>query len=415
MRLVAAIIGMVVTVCVVFSCGILWAFDYAEDVLLDAHLAADFDNLLALYAAEPALADVPLEDFRVFRAPLADPSALPEALRGLGPDDDELIEDGREVHLHVADRAGIRWYFLFDESKFERFSAWLSLVVLALGLGLAALGAWLSRGLAEHAIRPLTRLARDFAARARRETPAADTPGDASSDEMATLSEAIAAYHHRLQDVLQREREFSADVSHELRTPLMAILGAVELIDRKCGGAEALAPLLARVHRGCTQMSALTEALLYLAREPASFSAQMESVSLAAVVDEQLAVLADTTRQRGIAVEVTHTVPQATVRTIPAVIHIVVGNILKNAVKYTDQDRIRVTSATDELVIEDFGPGIDPARQAGLFDRFDRAGRGQDDGCGIGLALVRRFCDQYGWRIDFRSAPRAGTRVALQF
>jgi signal transduction histidine kinase len=105
----------------------------------------------------------------------------------------------------------------------------------------------------------------------------------------------------------------------------------------------------------------------------------------------------------------------AEINTIPAVIEIVIGNILKNAVKYTDQNVINIFVDTAESVIQDYGPGIDRSVQATLFDRFNRGHNRNPAGSGIGLALVRRFCEQYGWAIDFRSDQETGTRVAVVF
>ncbi|MFT4581397.1 MAG: signal transduction histidine kinase [Gammaproteobacteria bacterium] len=114
-------------------------------------------------------------------------------------------------------------------------------------------------------------------------------------------------------------------------------------------------------------------------------------------------------------VNVEGAVPDMTINTIPAVIEIVIGNILKNAVKCTNQNVINIFVENDEVVIQDYGPGIDRAVQALLFDRFNRGKCRDSDGSGIDLALVRRFRDQYGWAIDFRSDQDSGTRVAVAF
>ncbi|MEQ8660613.1 MAG: sensor histidine kinase, partial [Gammaproteobacteria bacterium] len=94
---------------------------------------------------------------------------------------------------------------------------------------------------------------------------------------------------------------------------------------------------------------------------------------------------------------------------------IVIGNLLKNAVKHTDRNRVSVHVAQRAVVIEDYGPGIDAALQASMFERYARGEAADAGGSGIGLALVRRFCDQYGWRIEVRSAPQIGTRIEVRF
>ncbi len=195
----------------------------------------------------------------------------------------------------------------------------------------------------------------------------------------------------------------------------MGIQGAAELIHKRSEGDDDMRELAARVRRGCLQMTTLTEALLYLARDPASFKDMIEPVSVERVVDKQISAVRDVAESKGVSVHVEHAGTAATVETIPAVIDIVIGNILKNAVKYTDQKIINVFVTADEVVIQDYGPGIDKTVQGTLFDRFNRGENRNPDGTGIGLALVRRFCDQYGWAIDFRSEETKGTRVAVAF
>ena len=141
----------------------------------------------------------------------------------------------------------------------------------------------------------------------------------------------------------------------------------------------------------------------------------IEPVSVERVVDKQISAVRDVAESKGVSVHVEHTGTAATVQTIPAVIDIVIANILKNAVKYTDQKIINVFVTPDEVVIQDYGPGIDKTVQGTLFDRFNRGENRNPDGTGIGLALVRRFCDQYGWVIDFQSEETKGTRVAVAF
>lgn len=406
---------MVVSVCALFTFGLYFAFDTAEDTLFDTHLAADVASFMTLYTYDPSLVDLPRENFLVYRAPQGETDRLPAYLRELAPDDDELILGEREYHVQIEDRGGDRFYFLFDESEFETFEQTLMVSVAIIALALVATAAWLSAGLANQIIRPLSDLSRQVAALHDADTSLELDPDVPPGDEIATLAAAINGYQGRISELLEREREFSSDVSHELRTPLMGIQGAAELLNRKGADDPEIRSLTDRVRRGCQQMTTLTDALLYLARDPASFTELMESVSVDRVVDNQVCAVDEVARSKGIELHVEHGGMQSTIQTIPAVIDIVIGNILKNAVKYTDQKIVNVFVRGDEVVIQDYGPGIDPAVQATLFDRFDRGTNRNPDGTGIGLALVRRFCEQYGWAIDFRSEEHKGTRVAVEF
>ena len=126
-------------------------------------------------------------------------------------------------------------------------------------------------------------------------------------------------------------------------------------------------------------------------------------------------MVSDLAERKGIRFRVEHGEKDVEIRTIPAVANIVIGNIIKNAVKYTNRNEVSVFVTARAVVIQDYGPGIDQTAQQFLFDRFNRGANRNPDGSGIGLALVRRFCEQYGWVIDFESELDKGTRVAVAF
>lgn len=413
-RLVAAIAGLGIGVTLLFSAGLYVAFETAEDTLFDTYRARDIQSLLALYERDPALAEVPHENFRVFHVDDDERSTLPGYLQGFDPAGDELVLDGREFHVEVHRRGASTFYFLLDESAFEDFERALFVVTAGLAAGMVGLSVWLSGHLSRRVIRPLTVLSDEVATLADGATVAAPAPHE-PSDEVGTLRSAIAGYQARIVAVLEREREFSADVSHELRTPLMGVQGAAELLERRVGSAPALRALATRIRRGCRHMTALTEALLYLAREPASFHDLVETIDIVRVVEAQVATVADITQRKGITVSVERDGTPVPLAAIPAVVEIVIGNIIKNAVKYTDGDVINVIVRPHGVLVQDYGPGIDAATQDRLFERFARGGQRDADGSGIGLALVKRFCDQYGWRIGFDSVPGRGTRIAIDF
>jgi signal transduction histidine kinase len=98
-------------------------------------------------------------------------------------------------------------------------------------------------------------------------------------------------------------------------------------------------------------------------------------------------------------------------------------NLLDNAIKYTPSGgavELRAASEDGRYVLEvrDTGPGIPPAAQARLFDRFFRAGvdRGEGDGgAGLGLAIARWIADSHGGSITLAQSDASGStfRVVL--
>lgn len=96
-----------------------------------------------------------------------------------------------------------------------------------------------------------------------------------------------------------------------------------------------------------------------------------------------------------------------------------IGNVLENAVKYTDEDgQIRVTVRRQEMftVIEitDNGRGIAPERQAQIFGRFYREPEVHEQpGIGIGLYLTRKIIEAQDGYVDVVSQPGEGATFRL--
>ena len=89
-------------------------------------------------------------------------------------------------------------------------------------------------------------------------------------------------------------------------------------------------------------------------------------------------------------------------------------NLLRNAVQYTNSGFIRVSFSGNRLSISDSGIGIEPSYLPLLYERFFR-GSTQGEGLGIGLAIVKRICDHYGWRIEVESMPGCGSTFHIVF
>ena len=414
-RLVLAAFVFACLVAGIFSIGLTVAFDTAEDKLFDDHMRGDVDAFMAAYQQNRATLDIPRQNFAVFAAPTGTTQDLPHYLQDLAATADEVIIDGAEFDLQIRTSGDQTLYFLFDESEFEEFERQLLVAMLTIVAIVIGGSTWAGAMIANRIIRPLSNLARqvsdighDYGSHI-----ALDTE-DASDEEILKLASAINGYHNRVTELLQREREFSSDVSHELRTPIMAIQGAAEILHNRYTDTQDAKEPIIRIKRNCFHMTTITEALLYLARDPATFQDMVEPVSIKHVVDGQIAAVRDVVEKKGITVNVAQDA-DTIIHTIPAVVEIVIGNILKNAVKYTNKNVINIFVEKDEVVIQDYGPGIDRSTQATLFDRFNRGHNRNPDGSGIGLALVRRFCEQYGWGIDFKSDRKSGTRVAVAF
>jgi signal transduction histidine kinase len=100
----------------------------------------------------------------------------------------------------------------------------------------------------------------------------------------------------------------------------------------------------------------------------------------------------------------------------------VLGNLLDNALKYSERDQEIVVSVDDDadgsaiLRVRDHGVGIPPEDLPRVFERFYRGRNAveQAAGTGLGLAMVRQIVDQHGGTVSIDSRPGGGTLVTLR-
>ena len=291
------------------------------------------------------------------------------------------------------------WFFLaYDtteakrsEAKFNRaiYGSVLVLTLLSLVVG------WWS---ASRVMSPVSELARRLKSSGRSSQPeslAAHFP----DDEVGQLAEALDDYAARLTEVVQRDREFNADVSHELRTPLAVIKGAVELLLSRPGLDEKTRTRLLRIQRAEQQCTDLISALLLLSRNERGHGLTDVARVAAQQLDSHRAQLG------GKPVELRLEGGGGPVVDAPeSAVTVALGNLIGNAVKYTAEGDVVVVLMADAVEVRDSGPGLSEEDAANLFRRGYRGTHaGPSQGGGIGLSIVRRLCDLYGWDVRIRA------------
>ncbi len=100
----------------------------------------------------------------------------------------------------------------------------------------------------------------------------------------------------------------------------------------------------------------------------------------------------------------------------------VVGNLVDNALKYSERDQEVVISLEDDtdgsvvLRVRDQGVGIPDEDLPHVFERFYRGRNAieQADGTGLGLAVARQIVEQHGGSVSIESRPGSGTLVSLR-
>src|SRR5690606_23819620 len=98
----------------------------------------------------------------------------------------------------------------------------------------------------------------------------------------------------------------------------------------------------------------------------------------------------------------------------PKVLAIVIDNLLRNALSYTEQGEVTVHIRDGGLTVSDTGPGMSEELLQRIFEPFER-GESSTKGFGLGLTIVKRLCDRFGWQISMQSKPGEGSAATLEW
>ena len=303
------------------------------------------------------------------------------------------------------------WFFLaYDLTESDKgkvkFNRALYFVVI-LFTGISLLIGWWS---ASRVMRPVSDLATRLRAYRGSDNPKPLAP-NFPEDEVGELARALDNYSARLTDVVRRDREFNADVSHELRTPLAVIRGATELLLGNPGLDEKLRQRVLRIQRAEQQCTDLIGSLLLLSRNERGHGNTLVAKVVEQLLDAHRAQLAGkplALRMEGES--------GLTVDAPEAVLSVALGNLIGNAVKYTQEGEVVVRLHADAVEVIDTGPGLSAEDAARLFERGYRGSHaGHSQGGGIGLSIVSRLCDLYGWQVGVRPGEQRGVVATLRF
>ncbi len=219
---------------------------------------------------------------------------------------------------------------------------------------------------------------------------------------------------------------FVANVTHEIRTPLNVILGYADLMAERLADLrdESGAQYADSIHRAGNRLLATIGAILDLSRiESGAYEVRPAPIRLAAVVERHVRDLGVLARKKGLELELHVESPDATVMFDEQCLSNTITNLLQNAIKFTDSGYValRIFSETGNAVcleVADTGVGIDPLYLPNLFEPFSQEAAGTTrrfEGAGLGLALVKRYVELNGARVEVVSEKRAGTIFRVHF
>jgi len=290
-----------------------------------------------------------------------------------------------------------RWRIVENTRERSSFTARLAMLFLAGVLALLPLAWWFSRALAA----PIHQFAR-AADRMGRDADAPALPLTGPS-EIAGAAAAFNAMQARLNRLLQERSEMAGAIAHDLRTPLARLAFRLDALPAEARGKAAA---------DIAEMSQMIEATLEFihdqnrvrAREPLDLRLLVESV-------------ADNLRDTGHDVRFAEGAP-APMEGDPLSLRRMVANLVDNALKYGRRARLALAAEKDgyRLLVDDDGPGIDPAQAEPLFLPFVRGDASRNrgtGGIGLGLASVKSTVLAHGGEVALANLDGGGLRASV--
>ncbi|MEA3161977.1 MAG: hypothetical protein QOD95_3525 [Gammaproteobacteria bacterium] len=212
---------------------------------------------------------------------------------------------------------------------------------------------------------------------------------------------------------------FVAAASHDLRQPMHAVGLLVGILAERQISPE-ISGLLHKIQHSVSALENLFETLLDISRLDAGIvTPQLICVSLDSLLESVELAHWQAAADKGLTLRVHR--PRTLVHTDSALLLSMLGNLVSNAIRYTERGRIDVFCRKSEQLVTvyvcDTGIGIPAAELEFIFEEFYQlsdTNRARGQGLGLGLAIVRRTAELLGYGLSARSSMSAGSVFGIR-
>lgn len=242
-------------------------------------------------------------------------------------------------------------------------------------------------------------------------------------DELYILSKTINNLLNRIEDAIEREKQFTSDASHELRTPLTVIKGTLEVLIRKPRDNKEYEEKVNYCIKEVDHLNMLVDQLLLMARfENQKKNIKTESVHLNSLILDVLTLNSEKINNQKVSIKF-NAQEDYYIESDNFLVITILRNIISNAIKYSNPNgevTILLSKQNEKITckISDNGIGIAQQDLESIFNPFFRSNstdHPEIKGTGLGLSIVKRITELLHIKFKIDSEIGAGTTVILNF
>ena len=222
--------------------------------------------------------------------------------------------------------------------------------------------------------------------------------------EFRDLSSAISQLVIKNHDAFQSQKEFTENASHELQTPLAVMKGKIDLL-MQTPLSEKQAELIHVLQDAASRMARLNRNLLLLTKIENQQFLEQEQINLDSLVQKLVGQFQEQLEQKSMEVKIEKS-SELTVHANSTVIEVLFTNLITNSIRYSPS-KSKVNILMHDNVFTISNPGTPLNSPEKIFGRFQR--EAGTSGSGIGLAIVKKICDNSGYTIQYQYLNGAHT------
>lgn len=244
-------------------------------------------------------------------------------------------------------------------------------------------------------------------------------------DEIGAIARAFSEFHQTVRHADQMKSEFLATISHELRSPMNGILGMTELLLKTPMTGEQQNYARTIMSSGTSLLNIINDILDFSKIEAQKIEFDYVQLNMRELVDEICMLHSNYAREKSLELVVRyHPGTPEHVYADPVRIRQVLGNLINNALKFTEKGHVTITVQHDEqagltpdkamltFAVQDTGIGIAENMHHKVFEKFVQADASTTrifGGTGLGLPICKQLTEMMKGKIELKSKPGRGS------